>query len=57
MQRAIDALDEVVHSPCPFAAFGSVIVNHTSRDDKGQLVCIGANSLSLTGDPVLHGKF
>lgn len=30
MRRAIASLEEVGGSPCPFAAFGAVIVNHTS---------------------------
>lgn len=44
--------------PCPFAAFGSVIVNHTSQpiDSMGELVCIGANANSATGNPTLHGE-
>lgn len=41
-------------SPCPFAAFGSVIVNHTVPG-LGELICTGVNSKS-TGDPTLHGK-
>jgi hypothetical protein len=68
MRRAIGALDEVVGSPCPFAAFGAVIVNHTtsaaavfSEDDAdadagmGEEVCIGANSVQGLGNPTLHG--
>ncbi|KAI1461024.1 cytosine deaminase [Annulohypoxylon moriforme] len=42
--------------PCPYAAFGSVIVNHTSGSGLGELVCTGANSGSLTGNPTLHGE-
>ncbi|KAI0010598.1 cytidine deaminase-like protein [Xylariaceae sp. FL0662B] len=42
-------------SPCPFAAFGSVIVNHTENSELGDLVCTGANSKD-TGDPTLHGE-
>ncbi|KAK2054734.1 cytidine deaminase-like protein [Colletotrichum caudatum] len=36
--------------PCPFAAFGAIIVNHTSDD----IVCEGANF--RTGDPTIHGE-
>ncbi|KAI1343802.1 cytidine deaminase-like protein [Xylariaceae sp. FL0016] len=45
-------------SPCPFAAFGTVIVNHTgaAADEPGQLVCTGANRNSQTGNPTLHGE-
>merc|ERR1711939_1112898 len=64
MRRAIGALDEVVGSPCPFAAFGAVIVNHTaaaaaaavSGDYVGEEVCIGANSVQGLGNPTLHGE-
>ncbi|KAK6844310.1 cytidine and deoxycytidylate deaminase zinc-binding region [Apiospora arundinis] len=42
--------------PCPFAAFGSVIVNHTANNGLGQLVCTGANSNRQTGNPTLHGE-
>ncbi|KAK5192360.1 hypothetical protein LTR99_010512 [Exophiala xenobiotica] len=69
MRRAIGALDDVVGSPCPFAAFGAVIVNHTtstgavvSEDDAdagmgmGEEVCIGANSVQGLGNPTLHGE-
>jgi len=42
-------------TPCPFAAFGSVVVNHTAADGLGELVCTGANSNSKTGNPSLHG--
>ncbi|CAJ2510689.1 Uu.00g063140.m01.CDS01 [Anthostomella pinea] len=41
---------------CPFAAFGSVIVNHTANPGVGELVCTGANSHSRTGNPTLHGE-
>ena len=36
--------------PCPFAAFGAIIVNHTSDS----IVCEGANL--RTGDPTIHGE-
>lgn len=55
MRQAIHALDELV-SPCPFAAFGTVIVNHTSLDGLGEVVCIGVNAASSTGNPTLHGE-
>lgn len=46
-------------SACPFAAFGTVVVNHTATttDGRGQLVCTGANSGRTTGNPTMHGKF
>ncbi|KAG6254387.1 hypothetical protein E4U44_004495 [Claviceps purpurea] len=46
----------VIHgkTPCPFAAFGSVIVNHTAGG-LGQLVCMGANDVA-SGNPTLHGE-
>ncbi|KAK3113497.1 hypothetical protein LTR53_009175, partial [Teratosphaeriaceae sp. CCFEE 6253] len=53
MQEAIHALHDLT-TPCPFGAFGTVIVNHTGPHD--ELVCIGANSISSTGNPTLHGE-
>ncbi|KAI9742919.1 MAG: hypothetical protein M1818_003648 [Claussenomyces sp. TS43310] len=51
--RALLALS----GPCPFAAFGSVIVNHTDQTGElGTLICIGANANSQTGDPTKHGE-
>ena len=41
---------------CPFAAFGTAIVNHTANDGLGELVCTGANNITLTGNPTLHGE-
>lgn len=57
MRRAVSALAEL-ESPCPFAAFGTVIVNHTdtSTDPKGKLVCMGVNQNSQSGNPTLHGE-
>ena len=57
MRRAISALSEL-ESPCPFAAFGTVIVNHTdtSAGPRGKLVCMGVNQNSQSGNPTLHGK-
>ena len=55
MRRAIAALP----SPCPFAAFGAAIVNHTATHAAdaglGELVCVGANSVMEQGNPTLHG--
>jgi len=55
MREAIQALYTLT-SPCPFAAFGTVIVNHTSGSSLGDLVCIGANDAHSTGNPTLHGE-
>jgi hypothetical protein len=55
MRRANAALLDVTGSPCPFGAFGSVIVNHTDTRGLGQEICIGANSIGTTGNPTLHG--
>jgi hypothetical protein len=54
MRRANSVLAEL-SSPCPFAAFGSVVVNHTDTHGLGDLVCIGLNSMSEYGNPTLHG--
>lgn len=54
MRRAIVALSKVA-SPCPFAAFGAAIVNHTATIE-GELVCIGVNSVGQAGDPTFHGE-
>ncbi|EME49355.1 hypothetical protein DOTSEDRAFT_117253, partial [Dothistroma septosporum NZE10] len=51
MKQAIETLA----SPCAFATFGSVIVNHTRDDDLGDLICTGANDIA-TGNPTLHGE-
>ena len=42
-------------SSCPFAAFGTAIVNHTSSGD-GELICIGVNTIADDGNPTLHGE-
>ncbi|KAK5046655.1 hypothetical protein LTR84_007416 [Exophiala bonariae] len=57
MRQANTALSQLL-SPCPFGAFGTVIVNHTApgEDGLGTLVCMGANNISLTGNPTLHGE-
>lgn len=55
IRRCNAALAEVPDgSPCPFGAFGSVVVNHTAPG-LGELVCIGANANSRTGNPTMHG--
>ncbi|KAK1995102.1 cytidine deaminase-like protein [Colletotrichum falcatum] len=45
-------------NPCPFAAFGSVVVNHTAAaaGGLGELICTGANSNSGSGNPTFHGE-
>ncbi|KAK5122259.1 hypothetical protein LTR85_004169 [Meristemomyces frigidus] len=55
MRQAVNALQEL-DSPCPFAAFGTVIVNHTSPNKLGEVVCIGVNAISSSGNPTLHGE-
>jgi hypothetical protein len=57
MRRANTALAELA-SPCPFGAFGSVVVNHTdtSSDPKGKLVCMSVNQNMQKGNPTLHGN-
>ncbi|EQB50636.1 hypothetical protein CGLO_09892 [Colletotrichum gloeosporioides Cg-14] len=42
-------------NPCPFAAFGAVVVNHTAGG-LGELVCTGANNNQGSGNPTLHGE-
>ncbi|KAI0159722.1 cytidine deaminase-like protein [Xylariaceae sp. FL1272] len=56
MRRAHQALFDLA-SPCPYAAFGAVIVNHTdtSLSPLGRLICIGVNSVRR-GNPILHGE-
>lgn len=58
MRRANAALGEL-DSPCPFAAFGTVIVNHTdlSEGPHGKAVCYGVNTNRKTGNPTLHGMY
>ncbi|XMA12351.1 hypothetical protein WAI453_005142 [Rhynchosporium graminicola] len=57
MRRANAALGEL-DSACPFAAFATVIVNHTdlSEGPHGKAVCYGVNSNRRTGNPILHGE-
>lgn len=54
IRRANQVLAEL-SSPCPFAAFATVIVNHTNTDGLGELVCLGINSSGETGNPTMHG--
>lgn len=55
--RAANAALTASGSSCPFAAFGTAIVNHTSSDNSlGELICTGVNQNSLTGNPTLHGE-
>lgn len=56
MRKANAALAEV-DSPCPFAPFGTVVVNHTdtNSDPKGKLVCMSVNQGIKKGNPTLHG--
>lgn len=58
MRKANEALP-LLSSPCPFAAFGTAIVNHTANTDDGlgELVCIGINENSKVGNPTLHGEW
>lgn len=42
-------------SPCPFASFATAIVNHT-ENTHGDLVCVGVNQMSSTGNPSFHGE-
>lgn len=46
-----------LNAPCPFAAFGAVIVNHTASTGLGTVVCTGANANSGTGNPTHHGTY
>ncbi|CAL5869227.1 uncharacterized protein PFLUO_LOCUS3455 [Penicillium psychrofluorescens] len=55
MRLANEALGEISGSPCPFAAFGTVIVNHTASE-AGKLICMGVNENENTGNPSLHGE-
>ncbi|KAK9797962.1 putative Cytidine deaminase-like protein [Seiridium cardinale] len=49
MRKANEAL-YAQSGPCPFAAYGTIIVNHTADE----VVCEGANF--RTGDPTIHGE-
>lgn len=58
--RSANAALTTLSSPCPFAAFGTVIVNHTAGSiasgELGELVCMGINENAKTGNPTLHGE-
>ena len=70
MRRAVTALSDLNDgSPCPFAAFGCVIVNHSAiatgkggtgnvhlGSELGEEICIGANAIVKDGNPTLHGE-
>ncbi|KAJ5920794.1 guanine deaminase [Penicillium verhagenii] len=55
MRLANQVFNELSGSPCPFAAFGTVIVNHTDSNT-GELICMGVNQNGKTGNPSLHGE-
>ncbi|OJD18691.1 hypothetical protein AJ78_01306 [Emergomyces pasteurianus Ep9510] len=55
IRRANQALSDL-DSPCPVAAFGTAIVNHSTTGELGDLICIGINENAKTGNPALHGK-
>lgn len=44
-----------LNSPCPFAPFGAIVVNHTAPG-LGELVCIGQNNARTVGNPTHHGE-
>jgi len=56
--RQANAALAALHSPCPFAAFGTVVVNHTdiSSSPLGELICMSVNQNEQTGNPTLHGE-
>lgn len=47
-------------SRCPFAAYGTAVVNHTlpftNSTHPGQLICMGVNDNKQTGNPTIHGE-
>lgn len=55
MRLTNSVMTELSSSPCPFGAFGSVIVNHTDARGLGDLVCVGVNSVYEDGNPSRHG--
>ncbi len=55
MRRANSVLSELV-SPCPLFPFAAVIVNHTSANELGELICSGVNQVGSIGDPTRHGE-
>ncbi|TVY22150.1 Cytosine deaminase, partial [Lachnellula hyalina] len=63
--RRANAALSALSSPCPFAAFGTVIVKHTSPSKPnsnsdpnalGEIVCMSVNANQQTGNPILHGE-
>ncbi|TVY22023.1 hypothetical protein LARI1_G000112 [Lachnellula arida] len=59
--RRTNAALSTLYSPCPFAAFGTVIVNHTSSSSSpsnalGEILCMSVNQNQQTGNPILHGE-
>ena len=55
MRLANQASSDISGSPCPFAAFVAVIVNHTDSP-AGKLTCMGVNENRKIGNPTLHGE-
>ena len=56
MRQANAVLAQLSTTPCPFAPFGTVIVNHTNdASGLGELVCMGLNAVGTVGNPTLHG--
>ncbi|KAE8132243.1 hypothetical protein BDV38DRAFT_275263 [Aspergillus pseudotamarii] len=56
MRRTNQVLGERSGFPCPFAVFGTAVVNHTDTDGFGDLIRIGVNQNRQTGNPPLHGE-
>jgi tRNA(Arg) A34 adenosine deaminase TadA len=56
IRQANAALPSLTNTPCPFAAFSTVIVNHTDPSPLGTLICMGANTNAITGNPTHHGE-
>lgn len=58
MRKANAALTELA-SPCPFAPFGTVVINHTATSKDfplGKLICYSVNQNLQEGNPTLHGE-
>ncbi|KAI4788367.1 hypothetical protein E4T44_13485 [Aureobasidium sp. EXF-8845] len=47
-------------SPCPFAPYGTAVVNHTlslsNSSHFGELICTGVNDNHHSANPTLHGE-
>ena len=59
MRTALSALYSIpIGSPCQFAPFASVIVNHsdTSLSPHGKMICMSVNQNAQKGNPTLHGE-